>query len=407
MASEKTLFTLEAVFAKKGDSLLLHYGPWEKPDRVLIDGGPRGVYNKFLKPRLKQLREEADLGLGEPLPFRMVMVSHVDDDHIAGIIDLFNDQIKAKEAKKSLPYKIDTLWHNSFDDIAGSGNDSKEILTGMAARAASASGSGLPIPKDMNDECRAVVASTGQGRILRNAARKLRVKGNVPFEGLVMFPAPKKVPLGNGLSLMVIGPDQERVKAFQKRWNKDLEAILKKEKDSASAASFADGSPFNLASICVLAEMKDRSMLLTGDARGDFVLEALEKAKRLEKTEPMHVDLMKVPHHGSDRNVEDVFFERITADHYVISGDGEHGNPEPAMLRMLARARGKAEYTIHFTFTEDAHRLEKNKKRKKALQAVSKWVKEEKPRNCVAIFRDKDSETFSVMVDLLDPYFEE
>jgi len=406
MTSEKTLFTLEAVFAKKGDALLLHYGPWERPDRVLIDGGPRGVYNKYLKPRLEQLREEADLEFGEPLPFRMVMVSHVDDDHIAGIIDLFNDQVKAKETSKPLPYKIETLWHNSFDDIAGADNDSKEILAGMAARAASASGPGLPIPKSMSDECRAVVASVGQGRVLRNAATKLRVKVNAPFAGLVMFPAPKKVPLGNDLKLTVLGPDRDRVEAFQEQWNKDLKAILEKEKDSANAASFSDESPFNLASICVLAEMRKRSMLLTGDSRGDFVLEALEKAKRLKKTKPMHIDLMKVPHHGSDRNVEDVFFERITADHYVISGDGEHGNPEVETLRMIARARGNAGYAIHFTFTEDAHRKERNKKRKAALQAVDKWVKEEKPGNCTAIFRDETSETLSVMVDLLSPYFE-
>ena len=42
----------------------------------------------------------------------------------------------------------------------------------------------------------------------------------------------------------------------------------------------------------------------------------------------MHVDLLKVPHHGSANNLDDDFFERITADHYVFSGDGEHGNPE-------------------------------------------------------------------------------
>lgn len=406
MTSEKSLFTLEAVFAKKGDALLLHYGPWEQPDRVLIDGGPRGVYNRYLKPRLEQLREEANLEFGQPLPFRMVMVSHVDDDHIAGIIDFFNDQVKARETSKPLPYRVETLWHNSFDDIAGAENDSAEILAGMAARAASASGPGLPIPAKMSDECRAVVASVGQGRVLRNAAKKLGVKVNAPFAGLVMFPAPKEVPMGNGLTLTVIGPDRDRVEAFQKRWNEDLKAILKKEKDSASAASFEDDSPFNLASICVLAEIGTRSMLLTGDSRGDFVLEALAKAKRLKKTKPLHIDLMKVPHHGSDRNVEDVFFERITADHYVISGDGEHGNPEPETLRMIARARGEARFAIHFTFTEDAHQHEKNKKRKKALQAVDKWVKEEKPDNCITIFRDKNSETCSVMVDLLSPYYE-
>ena len=54
----------------------------------------------------------------------------------------------------------------------------------------------------------------------------------------------------------------------------------------------------------------------------------------------MHVDVLKVPHHGSANNLDDDFFERITANHYVFSGDGEHGNPERESLEMLlARAR--------------------------------------------------------------------
>jgi beta-lactamase superfamily II metal-dependent hydrolase len=74
------------------------------------------------------------------------------------------------------------------------------------------------------------------------------------------------------------------------------------------------------------------------------------------------VDLLKVPHHGSDRNVTEGFFRQVTADHYVISADGRHDNPDPKMLAMLTNARGAAEYTIHLTnrvpaaeafFTED------------------------------------------------------
>ena len=55
----------------------------------------------------------------------------------------------------------------------------------------------------------------------------------------------------------------------------------------------------------------------------------------------MHVDLLKVPHHGSANNLDDDFFERITADHYVFSGNGEHGNPERETLEMLFDARGE------------------------------------------------------------------
>jgi len=29
-----------------------------------------------------------------------------------------------------------------------------------------------------------------------------------------------------------------------------------------------------------------------------------------------------IPHHGSDRNVDPEFFKRVTADHYIVSGNG-------------------------------------------------------------------------------------
>ena len=324
------VFTLEAVFAKHGDALILHYGPWDSPDRVLIDGGPRGVYNRYLEPRFGQLREEFELEEDDPLAFEMAMVSHIDDDHVAGILDVFEAIDNAKTAKRPKPYAIATLWHNSFDDILG--NASKEIVSRMAAKAVSASDPlGLPLPK-MSRESRAVVATTGQGRDLRALARKLKVKLNTPFKGLVMAPAAKKVTLGHGLSFTIVAPSKARVEDYQKRWDKDLKAILKKEKDAANALAFTDDSPFNLASICVLAELGGKRMLLTGDARGDYIIEGLEKAGRLKKNKPLHLDLLKLPHHGSDRNVETSFFERLPADHYVVSGDGEYGNPEKATL---------------------------------------------------------------------------
>ena len=67
----------------------------------------------------------------------------------------------------------------------------------------------------------------------------------------------------------------------------------------------------------------------------------------------MHVDLLKVPHHGSSNNLEADFFRRVTADHYVFSGDGEHGNPERESFEMLLEARGKNPFTIHLTYPVD------------------------------------------------------
>ena len=64
----------------------------------------------------------------------------------------------------------------------------------------------------------------------------------------------------------------------------------------------------------------------------------------------MKVDILKMPHHGSDRNMEKIFLERVVADHYVFSGDGEHGNPERKTFQMLRDARKDENFLIHLTY---------------------------------------------------------
>ena len=91
-------------------------------------------------------------------------------------------------------------------------------------------------------------------------------------------------------------------------------------------------------------------MLLTGDARGDKILLGLQKAGLIKPRRKMNVDILKLPHHGSDNNVTTGFFRRIHAQHYVASGDGEHGNPERETFEMLFKARGKAKFNVHLTY---------------------------------------------------------
>jgi hypothetical protein len=47
----------------------------------------------------------------------MVMVSHIDADHITGLLDLFRDLERAQENRREPFCKIRTLWHNSFERI--------------------------------------------------------------------------------------------------------------------------------------------------------------------------------------------------------------------------------------------------------------------------------------------------
>jgi Asp-tRNA(Asn)/Glu-tRNA(Gln) amidotransferase C subunit len=176
----------------------------------------------------------------------------------------------------------------------------------------------------------------------------------------------------------------------------------KKKSPEAMLAAFVDKSVPNLSSIVVLAEMGGKSMLLTGDARGDKILEGLELARLLEPGKKRKVDLLKVPHHGSSNNMEAIFFERLPAEHYVFSGDGEHGNPERETLEMLLEARGvNAKYTIHLTYPVDEIDIErqadwekeqaKEKARKKKNPATKKPVREDwspKKHSLAAFFKN-------------------
>jgi beta-lactamase superfamily II metal-dependent hydrolase len=374
------IFTLEALEAKHGDALLLHYGTKSPANLIVIDAGPAGVYNKRVRPRLDELKET--ISPNKSLPIRMVMVSHLDDDHVNGIEALTNDLVEKQDNKEEMPYDIATLWHNSFDDIL-----STNAINTLAASLSSAGSSGGVKPLSQ-----ALPASVGQGRRVRDNAVKLGLSVNTPFKGLVMLPkkGKKTVAIGNGLKFTVLGPDEERAEILEEEWDKQIKklGVAKKSEKQAKAAEFVDESVFNLSSIVVLAEFGGKSMLLTGDGRGDHTISGLRRSKLL-KNDKIHVNLLKLPHHGSDRNVATEYFRTITADHYVVSADGRFGNPEVATLKMISDARGSDKFTIHLT----------NKKPKEVMDFFKAEKKKGKKYNVV--FREDDA--LSVKIDLGEP----
>lgn len=400
-------FSLEAIYAKKGDALLLHYGPKNKPRWILIDGGHTRVYEEFLRPRLEELRlRHANRLANGQLPLEMVIVSHTDADHIEGVLDLTAHLRRKLPHEPAAPVTFNKLWFNGFENIVASGTAATlDVLTNIAELASV----GTDIPGAASD-VRAVVASVRQGRQLLQDAQAFAIEVNDGRE-LVMRGGEYSAETshGHGLTLRVIGPDKKRIDKLRTQWKKDLEAILKKEKTPAEVLAFNDNSPFNLSSIVLLAKRGGKSMLLTGDARGDDIYTWLGE-EGLLKNGKLEVDLFKVPHHGSDRNVTEQTFRDITAKHYVISANGEHGNPEPAMLDMLVKGRRKTRtdpYHLHLTFPFEAFKLipdslastkKKLREQKESLEAVDHWLKTKKPDNMTVHYRPVTR--FSISVDL-------
>jgi len=320
-------FSLEAVSAKQGDCLLLHWGDAKAPRHALIDGGPSGVYEQWLKPRLGVLAHP-----DRPAELELVLVSHIDDDHIHGVLDLFGESIEAEQDELTAPCIIKRLWHNAFRELTGSAltDASAELDAGASVR------EGVPAS--------AIVASVGQGGRLQADAGGLGVPINDGQGGLIVGGAVSQLP--GGLKLSVISPSTAQLDALRARWQAEAS---KHGNAAALAAAYLDTSVYNRSSIVVLAQVGERRMLLTGDARGDEVIAGLQATGLLDDRDVLELDLLKVPHHGSSRNVAQCFFDRIHAHHYVISADGKYGNPENETLQMILDSRSDDCFTIHLT----------------------------------------------------------
>jgi hypothetical protein len=364
------IFSLDVRRARKGDCLLLHFGSEELPGLAIVDGGPRDVYLPELKPRLLQIRKARTLHEGEPLPVDLLMVSHMDDDHIQGILDLTREMIDGDVA----PLRVLSFWHNSFDDIIGNRPDELTAAVRAGFGEASLAG-GLPADATLDPVNGAaaqsedtlvsglkVLASISQGHRLRADARRLEFPLNPEFDEKLILARRKPAQVADGLAFVVAGPMQAEVEKLQQKHDEWLEDQQARKKTGAAAlAAYVDESVTNLSSIVVLARFGGKRMLLTGDARGDKIIQGMEKVGLLKPGGRMRVDVLKVPHHGSANNVDLDFFDRIHARHYVFSGNGEHGNPEREAIEMLFKARGGQALDVHLTYPVDEIDLERKK----------------------------------------------
>jgi beta-lactamase superfamily II metal-dependent hydrolase len=373
--------TLEALQAADGDCLLLHHERQGALTRVLIDGGSRGIYSKVLRERLDELRGDARLDL------RMVMVSHIDSDHITGLVDMFREMRREDEETGQPFCRIRTLWFNSFEQLTGG----KTAAVQSAAVGAALTG---VVPAGLEPWTKAVVASVQQGHDLRNYATQLGIPLNQEAGGaLVKAPKTglKRLKIADGLTFVVLGPNDDQLDALDGEW----QTAQLKPTPSAQAADFLNRTVPNLSSIVVLVEAergggkKAISMLLTGDAGGDHVLESLKRSG-LSTDGRFRVDLLKVMHHGSNHSVDQDFFERVVANHYVISGNGKHGIPHRDTLTWLSAARSGQPYNVYLT----------NRKGAQGLTAMlTTFLKKEKQKEPKHEYHFRDDNSLSIAVD--------
>ena len=355
---------LEVLPAQKGDCLLLHSETEAGPGLILIDGGPAGVSEDDLIPRLDELREQRIddglIGADQPLVIDLVVVSHVDDDHINGIIDLFEKMKQRREANQSQQFRVKGLWHNSFDRVLG--NDETGAIAASTQFGAASTGDFEALVEGAEEGAETdhakVLASVKQGDDLKRLAEALGIPVNGQFGGKLIRTAPGELAshIVAGVELIVLGPRQPELRKLQTEFDKWLEKQPFAERTpSAMLAGLDDESAANLSSIVLLAKKDGRTVLLTGDARSDKVIGGLEDCGLLGDGDAIEVGILKMPHHGSIRNLDDEgdFLRRVTSRHYVFSGNGEHSNPDRETFDLLFETRPGAEMNLYLTYPLD------------------------------------------------------
>jgi hypothetical protein len=200
----------------------------------------------------------------------------------------------------------------------------------------------------------------------RVSADQLDIPLNPQWDGkLAMVRSPAQpVDIGE-LRFHILGPFEEDVKNLRDDWqdwlDKNQDAVEDLRDDAArdaermgvsevegivgsflrQAKTLGDRGSVtapNLASLMVLVEENGSTALLTGDGHADDILKGLKGCDLLEN-DALHVDMLKVQHHGSEHNMTEEFCKKITADHYIFCGNGAHENPEPDVVRAIVQAR--------------------------------------------------------------------
>jgi len=320
------MMKLHVIQAEFGDSLLLQYGTAAAPRFILIDGGPKFTFTRSLHDSLKTI-------IAKPRKLDAVMLSHVDEDHIIGLLDLVAELRHQAANGLDVTLTIAELWHNSFartvDPGGGIQSRLRTILgaSGAAQQMQVASASFLGI---------------GEGNSLRLAALAMGLPINPGFTDDLIIVDTAGAPRNFGnLSLQVVGPTQTNLDELADDWKTWLDTHEDEILSGGDpfAMTNSDQSVPNLSSIMVLAKADGKTILFTGDGRSDHLLTGLRTAGLLPAAGgSLHVDVLKLPHHGSNRNITKAFFKTVTADQYVASANGKDDNPDLTTLIWLVEA---------------------------------------------------------------------
>ena len=326
---------LHVVQAEFGDCLILEFKSGNQSTTMLIDGGPYQTFKNHLKPTIQKLPLNGKIDL--------MVLSHIDNDHIIGLIDLLVEIKNQREKGIKELVNITKMWHNSFKDLLQLTEEPIKIISNIYQTQS--------LMKRKNITESIIMKGFQQGGDLTNLAKSLKIPINAGFDKLIVVNDTIRSTRLDNINLHILGPTKKNLDKLRKEWNDWFSEKWKTGITELGLVQILDKSVPNLASIMFLAEIKNRKILFTGDGLGEDVVEILSKSEMLDKNGKFHVDILKVPHHGSDRNTSLEFFNTVNAKYYIISANGRDDNPSLNTLKWIieSESTGKRSKKIILT----------------------------------------------------------
>lgn len=257
---------ISSLKAMTGDSFVIK---WER-NSLLIDGGMPNTFSEIQRNI-------------ESYNLRAVFVTHVDYDHIGGIINL----IKRPEVDIS-----NCAFFMNNPDLASYYNGSEVKFE--------------------------------HGDTLQ---KMLKERGH-EFLPVTNETAPIEI---EGLRIRPLHPTKSLCKKLCDSW--DLSRVWSEVKGDYDyhKSQKNNGDIINKASMCLIVEYKEKKILMLGDAHSVDVTESL---KELEE---YNFNLVKLSHHGSKHNTDVDLLEIIDCDDYIIStNSNSYNHPDPETIKLLS-----------------------------------------------------------------------
>lgn len=110
-----------------------------------------------------------------------------------------------------------------------------------------------------------------------------------------------------------------------------------------------DNSETNESSIAFIIEYKTLKTLFLGDSHPRVIIKSLLELKEKENY-GMNFDLVKVSHHGSLHNTTMELLNIISSSKWIISGNGEHGNPDVDTIKLILKSNKEIQKQLYFNY---------------------------------------------------------